>query len=217
MAFTHKANRKHFNSFMLFASLTLPLCLLGTHLHAQQIIDKASDSALIKKALIEEARANTTSLGGALKHRLQQAIKSGGLEAGVDECHIAAEPIALDLSNNGWRVGRTALKVRNPNNTPGDWEREQLEAFAQVLNEQLQQNEKAPAMALLEATQYNEITGEFRYMSAIPTQQVCMACHGETVAPSVKARIDKHYPHDQATGFTLGELRGAFTLTYSPQ
>lgn len=217
MAFTHKANRKHFNSFMLFASLTLPLCLLGTHLHAQQIIDKASDSALIKKALIEEARANTTSLGDALKHRLQQAIKSGGLEAGVDECHLAAEPIALDLSNNGWTVGRTALKVRNPNNTPGDWEREQLEAFAQVLNEQLQQNEKAPAMAPLEATQYNEITGEFRYMRAIPTQQVCMACHGETVAPSVKARIDKHYPHDQATGFTLGELRGAFTLTYSPQ
>ncbi|MCB4434867.1 DUF3365 domain-containing protein [Alteromonas sp. McT4-15] len=217
MAFTHKVNRKHFNSFMLFASLTLPLCLLGTHLHAQQIIDKASDSALIKKALIEEARANTTSLEGALKHRLQQAIKSGGLEAGVDECHLAAEPIALDLSNNGWTVGRTALKVRNPNNTPDDWEREQLKVFAQVLNEQLQQHEKAPATAPLEATQYNEITGEFRYMRAIPTQQVCMACHGEIVAPSVKARIDKHYPHDQATGFTLGELRGAFTLAYSPQ
>jgi len=217
MTFTHKANRKHFNRFMLLASLTLPSCLLGKHLHAQQIIDKPSDSALRENTLIEEARANTKSLGGALKHRLQQAVKSGGLEAGVDECHLAAEPIARDLSNNGWTVRRTALKVRNPNNTPDDWEREQLEVFAQVLNEQLQQHEKAPATAPLEATQYNEITGEFRYMRAIPTQQVCMACHGEIVAPSVKARIDKHYPHDQATGFTLGELRGAFTLTYSPQ
>ena len=52
----------------------------------------------------------------ALKSRLQQAIQSGGLEAGVNECQIAAAPIALALSQNGWEVGRTALKVRNPNN-----------------------------------------------------------------------------------------------------
>ncbi|MCP3701677.1 MAG: DUF3365 domain-containing protein, partial [Alteromonas sp.] len=28
--------------------------------------------------------------------------------------------------------------------------------------------------------------------------------------------ILKHYPNDQATGFELGDLRGAFTITYTP-
>ena len=53
-------------------------------------------------------------------------------------------------------------------------------------------------------------------MMAIEQGQVCMACHGANVAPSVKQSILKHYPSDQATGFELGELRGAFTLSYTP-
>jgi hypothetical protein len=32
------------------------------------------------------------------------------------------------------------------------------------------------------------------------------------VKPEVLAVIRKHYPEDQATGFKLGQLRGAFTL-----
>ena len=163
---------------------------------------------------IKEARLHAKALGGALKSRLQQAIQSGGLEAGVNECQLEAAPIALALSQNGWEVGRTALKVRNPNNAADRWEREQLAWFSQLLTKAKQDNltPKRP----IETYQYDSESGEFRYMMAIEQGQVCMACHGANVAPSVKHAILEHYPNDQATGFELGDLRGAFTITYTP-
>ncbi len=155
-----------------------------------------------------EARAHAKELGSNLKTRLQEAIKRGGLEAGVEECKLVAEPIAHSLSNEGWTVGRTALRVRNPNNKPDDWETAQLIKFAEQLSENV--------TGLLEATHVDGKTGEFRYMKAITTGQVCTACHGKQVAPSVLSAIKKAYPEDEATGFKPGSLRGAFTLKYSP-
>ncbi|GGD52605.1 hypothetical protein GCM10011357_05560 [Lacimicrobium alkaliphilum] len=58
-------------------------------------------------------------------------------------------------------------------------------------------------------------TGEnnhFRYMQAIPVDGVCLACHGADIASSTKQMLVKYYPHDQATGYKAGELRGAFSL-----
>ncbi len=164
---------------------------------------------------VQQARVHAKALGGALKSRLKQAIQSGGLEAGVEECQLAAEPIAEGLSQNGWEVGRTALKVRNPNTAPDEWEREQLALFTSLL-EKAKLEGKQPSMPM-DTSEYDSDSGEFRYMMAIQQGQVCMACHGGQVAPSVKETILKHYPKDEATGFELGELRGAFTLTYSPQ
>ena len=174
--------------------------------------EKKSENSVQEK--IKEARLHAKALGGALKSRLQQAIQSGGLEAGVNECQIAAAPIGLALSQNGWEVGRTALKVRNPNNAADQWEREQLAWFSQLLTKAKQDN-LAPKRPI-ETYQYDSESGEFRYMMAIEQGQVCMACHGASVAPSVKHAILEHYPNDQATGFELGDLRGAFTITYTP-
>ena len=41
----------------------------------------------------------------------------------------------------------------------------------------------------------------------------CVTCHGETIAPSIAAKIDELYPADKATGFREGDLRGAFVVT----
>ncbi|MOA58455.1 hypothetical protein D3C78_1828600 [compost metagenome] len=52
-------------------------------------------------------------------------------------------------------------------------------------------------------------------MKAIPTGEPCLACHGQQIKPELAAVIDQRYPQDQARGFALGELRGAFTLRRS--
>ena len=199
------------NSVMLVA---ISLLASSAHSLADTVTanEKKSENSVQEK--VKEARLHAKALGGALKSRLQQAIQSGGLEAGVNECQIAAAPIALALSQNGWEVGRTALKVRNPNNAADQWEREQLAWFSQLLTKAKQDN-LAPKRPI-ETYQYDSESGEFRYMMVIEQGQVCMACHGANVAPSVKQSILKHYPSDQATGFELGELRGAFTLSYTP-
>jgi len=158
---------------------------------------------------LNEARANAKALGGALKMRLKAAIAQGGLEAGVEECYVAAGPIADALSQEGWTVGRTALRARNQDNKPDTWEESQLRVITEALSKQLPMP--------LEASQWNEESGELRYMSAILTGQVCTACHGNQISPSVTKIINEKYPLDAATGFEVGSLRGAFTLTYSGQ
>jgi cytochrome c553 len=52
----------------------------------------------------------------------------------------------------------------------------------------------------------------FRMMKAIPTAEVCTQCHGSEIAEPVAAKLDELYPEDQARGFEVGDLRGAFTL-----
>ena len=61
--------------------------------------DELADSEVQTK--VKQARVHAKALGGALKSRLKQAIQSGGLEAGVEECKLAAEPIAEGLSQMG--------------------------------------------------------------------------------------------------------------------
>ena len=43
---------------------------------------------------------------------------------------------------------------------------------------------------------------------------VCLTCHGrpEDLAPEVRARLQALYPRDQATGYRLGDVRGAVSV-----
>lgn len=182
---------------LFVAVLSFSALLSGMFSHANEIPQQK----------LVEARMNAKALGGALKSRLQQAIADGGFEAGINGCHIVAEPIAASLSQDGWDVGRTALKVRNPNNQPDEWERAQLQKFAEALSKQLPMP--------LEATYWDEQSGVFRYMSAIVTEPLCTGCHGNNIAPNVETIIKQKYPNDRAVGFELGSLRGAFSLTHT--
>jgi hypothetical protein len=109
----------------------------------------------------------------------------------------------------GLKVGRTALKVRNPANAPDAFETRVLEDFVAKIA-------AGGDPAKLEHAETVTENGQklFRYMKAIPTAAVpCLTCHGSDLAPDLKAEIDKLYPSDQATGFKAGDLRGAFTVT----
>ena len=41
---------------------------------------------------------------------------------------------------------------------------------------------------------------------------MCLTCHGTDIKADVRAELTRYYPADKATGFRLGELRGAFSL-----
>lgn len=193
------------------------LCL--TYVFSPSALASNTDSDHSLKT--QEARMHAKALSAALQAKLKQAIQSGGLEEGVNACHLVAEPIATALSVEGWTVGRTTLKVRNPKNSPDAWEKTQLTMFAEQLAKSVElsneSGETPMSRAPLEVTYFDKESNKFRYMMAIETKSVCTACHGSDISPTVKEVIDKHYPNDQATGFDIGSLRGAFTLTYSEQ
>ena len=54
----------------------------------------------------------------------------------------------------------------------------------------------------------------FRYMKALPMQPLCLTRHGtaDNIPEQVKAKIAIEYPHDRATGYGLGQVRGAVTI-----
>ncbi len=157
--------------------------------------------------LVEEARGLVKQFGGSLKSALQAAIKEGGLTNGIGVCKTIAPEIAAKNSDAHWTISRTSLKVRNPNNAATEWQKLQLEAMAR---------QPVKDGKPVEVWQVSEAKGEpgFKYMSAIPTQQMCLGCHGKNIEPDVQAKLDELYPEDQATGFSEGDLRGAFVISW---
>lgn len=158
---------------------------------------------------IADAREAAAALGGTLKARLLAAMAQGGPAAAVEICNEAAPEIAAAVSmEKNLIVGRTALRLRNPENAPDEWERRQLEKFLAAM-------EGGADPANLEAAEIVVANGQktFRWMKPIITEGPCTICHGETIADEVKAAILARYPQDEATGFGLGELRGAFTIS----
>jgi hypothetical protein len=162
-------------------------------------------------AHVAEAKAIIQSLFGELKGALEKAIAGGGPASAVVVCKAAAPVITADsAAKSGWDVGRTALKLRNPAaNSPDDWERGVLLAFEQ----RKAAGEDPTTMAHAEVIQNEDGTEVFRFMKAIPTAEVCLSCHGSALIPEVAAAIDAAYPEDDARGFAVGDIRGAFTLS----
>ena len=161
-------------------------------------------------AWVEQSRQLASQLGSQLKTELSGAIAAGGPVAAIDVCHTRAPEIAAQLSQaSGAKVGRTALRVRNPANAPDGIERDVLEQFSADL---ASGNAQGPLEAVFEIDRNGRV--ERRYMRAIPTDALCLTCHGKSLAPEVAAAIARDYPGDQATGFEQGQLRGAFVVTW---
>ena len=164
----------------------------------------ANASAADTEALTAEARAAVKGFAVALKAELKAAIEAGGPEHALGVCNTAAPMIAADSSAAyGGEVGRTSLRLRNPANAPDAWELAVLEDF---------EARKAAGEAVAGLERAEIVGGVFRYMKAIPTAEVCTNCHGTDLKPEVTAVLDEFYPTDQARGFAVGDIRGAFTL-----
>ena len=156
-----------------------------------------------------ESRAVTMEFMQTLKGELQAAMKEGGPVNAIQVCNKRAPEIAAGFSEQkGWMVARTSLKYRNPDNAPDAWERTVLEQF----EERKANGEDPKQMAYADVVE-DDGAKKFRFMKAIPTAPVCLACHGETIDAAVEARIQELYPEDRARGFNAGDIRGAFTIT----
>lgn len=156
-----------------------------------------------QQQLVQQAQIKVKEFGGALLHTVQSSMQAGGAEQAIQSCQLLAPQLASQASSNGWEVARTSLKVRNPANQPDAWEQQVLEKFAQ---------QAVQGVAVSELKYAEFVAGKFRYMQAIEIKQPCLACHGQQISPQIQAKLTQLYPNDQAIGYQLGELRGAFSL-----
>jgi len=161
------------------------------------------------KQRADASRATVMEFGKTLKGKMQQAMKAGGPLNAIGVCNADAPGIAADMSNKkGWEVGRTSLKVRSASNAPDAWE-------TKVLNDFEKRKAEGANPKKLEHYEVVSENGKkmFRYMKAIPTGKVCTNCHGQNIDPAVNAKLKELYPDDKATGFKVGDIRGAFAIT----
>jgi hypothetical protein len=159
----------------------------------------------------EESRAVAMPFLKSLAAENKKAVDQGGPESAIKVCTEIAPKMAGDISRQkGWKLTRVGLKVRNPLlGTPDAWEQKKLQEFeARAAN-----GEKVEAMEVAEIVE--EPAGKsFRFMKAIALQPGCVACHGiaDQIPANVKTKISEEYPHDQATGYSIGQIRGAVSI-----
>ncbi len=158
------------------------------------------------KALKAQAITIVKQFGGTLKPQLKKALNEGGVKHAIEVCSVQAPNIAKELSlTTQWQVKRVSLRARNKQSaTPDTWEEATLKSF----NQRQQQGEKAQTIAKAEI-----VNNEFRFMKAQGVEPLCLTCHGTKLSDEAKAALAQYYPEDQATGYALGEIRGAFSLT----
>ena len=161
-------------------------------------------------AWVSEARGIAKTLPPKLVSVLNEEIAKGGPENAINVCREKAPQMAKIASEQtGWQVRRVSLRHRNPKAVPDAWEQAALLDF----------DRRAAAgedPAKLERSELVNDNGRlvYRYVRALPTQPMCLSCHGpaEQLSPSVLGQFKTLYPDDHATGYASGQLRGAITL-----
>lgn len=161
-----------------------------------------------------QARQWATQLVQQTGAALKKELAATGPEGAIGVCKQVAPEIAGNLSRaNGVRLARVSLKVRNAVLGHADaWEQAVLADF----------DRRAASGEKPETLEHAEFVSEpagryFRYMKAIPVQPMCLACHGtsEALAPAIAAKLAAEYPKDRATGYSVGQIRGAVTVKRS--
>ncbi len=195
--FNHSKVMKPMKIRNLATLFIVPGLLAATVLYADSV-----DQAALKA----EAIGIVQQFGGSLKPQLKKALMEGGPAHAISVCSVQAPEIAQNLSQStGWSVKRVSLKARNSETaTPDAWEMGVLEQF-----DQRQANgESAKKMAYAEV-----VDGQFRFMKAQGVEDVCLKCHAANIDPETEKALQEHYADDSARGYTLGQIRGAFSLS----
>jgi hypothetical protein len=145
-------------------------------------------------------------LGGILK----QQLESAGTASALSVCKDVAPAMSAQYSNDKRIVKRVSLKPRNSSIGLADaWEANQLKQFDMAAAS------GKPAAEIETHAVIDEQDGRwFRYMKAIPTQAMCLQCHGgaDNIQPNVQTLLKQLYPNDLAVGYKVGEIRGAISV-----
>jgi hypothetical protein len=185
---------------------------------SQGIVKKELESRRIIKATEGEILAAAQSMGNiiadtsqkALAGELMNALKAGGIGEAIKYCNIAAIPVVDSLANL-YKAGvkRTSLNTRNPANDPTLIEKQILEAYEyshdnnQPIGENVQELDKEHIL----------FTKPIMIGNAM-----CLNCHGtpgKDIAPKDHDVLKELYPNDNATGYSMGELRGMWSIRLS--
>ncbi|MFZ5628388.1 MAG: Tll0287-like domain-containing protein [Spirochaetota bacterium] len=190
----------------MIVRLTTASILLATSL---LVLTGCGKKPLAEEQALRFAAATMQDVLPGMIKTLQEKVTKEGAAAAVPFCREFAPSYGkektgewaakarAELGASSFRFRRVSVKNRNPNNAP---ETRQAEILQQWESGQIK-----PA--------FYQAEGKFYTMHPIRVAQpLCLSCHGDaaTLDKKAAAEIAKLYPQDKATGYKLGDLRGAF-------
>lgn len=187
------------------STAALALCLAA----CSQGQSEADVPGLDEAAVAEQSRPVAEAFASSLQAELVAALGEGGPMQAVEVCHEAAPRIAAEQSlASGARVSRISDRNRNPEGGVSEDVAPHYAALAMQPLTDGQPSKRIWQSGAGDAARIN-------FLSAIPMRdQPCAACHGSNIDPALQARISELYPADLATGFAVGELRGAVLVSW---
>lgn len=153
----------------------------------------------IPQATVQQAAGLAAEFKSALMAALKEGMADGPGQA-IGVCSIQAPELAAEMSVDGVRIGRTALRLRNPVNSPEVWMLPLLEDY----------HATGPG-AEPRSVRIDDAT--VGYVEPLYVGKPCLACHGETIAEEIKGQIAELYPDDRSVGFREGDFRGLLWVT----
>jgi hypothetical protein len=159
-------------------------------------------------AVVNEGQQIAKATFQTLSSNLKNAIAEGGVEHALQFCNVEAIPLTDSLSkHHDVSIRRASHKPRNPYNTADSLEAEVIKQYI----DKLKSGDKLQPVTYADE---NRIT--FHAPITI-TNSLCLNCHGkvnEDISKENLATIQELYPKDKATGFSMGDLRGTWTVRF---
>ena len=178
---------------------------------AAALITTPAFAEVTKEQAVEKSKEMVKELGGGLKGKLQEAVKSSGFGGAISVCKEIGLVRAREVGEKfGGSIRRVTLKNRNPQNVPDSYE-------AGVLTKM----ESDHHAGKLQEAYVEVVTGadgkkNLRFMKPIITEALCLNCHGtpDKLNPDAGKAIQQNYPDDKDTGYSADQVRGAFSVVY---
>ena len=161
--------------------------------------NQASVSFIENKQVLETGMMHIDAFMGSLQPTLKGLLQSDSTHVvAMGGCSSMAIKMRDDYNKQitDTKIRRTALKYRNPKNKPDTADRMVMDSFVS--------SSKFEPIVI-------DAGDHYRVYKPLPVKQSCLLCHGarNDISPELVKMIDRTYPKDTATGFDLGEFRGA--------
>jgi len=165
-----------------------------------------------KKLVVDEKPKTLDEIGleyalatkAVLGKNLMGAIQSKGTLHTMEFCNLKAIPLTDSMSTYyNAKIRRVSERNRNPNNKANAEELKYIEQFKADLATKI---ESKPVVL--------EKGNQVQFYYPIPTNTMCLQCHGTQIKPEVSKQILKLYPNDLAVGYNENEIRGIWSITF---
>lgn len=150
--------------------------------------------------VLEVAKGAAQAAFGRLSGELATAIAEGGPTHAIPVCSSKAGSLTGEVADeHGLTMKRLSDRPRNPDQRATGADLDAMEAMRNDPKPQLEWREDGTAVVRLPIVLNNPL---------------CLKCHGGDgeIATETRAVLNERYPDDEATGYTMDDLRGIWRI-----